>query len=265
MRGLREIDRILRGEATCISNLREKGLAIQLGQVIVAITLLAAFYGVCLGVYGIANRQEPEFRFMAANAVKVPLLFLLTLVVTFPSLYVFNALVGSRLGVLQLGRLMAAALAVLLAVLASFGPIVAFFSITSTSYPFILLLTVAIFLVAGGFGFDFLWRTLVKWTLHAIPPRTVPPPITNRSESVEPPGPGGPEQAEGISPAGGNRAVIRVFGFWIIAFALVGMQMSWVLRPFIGAPESEFAWFRPRQGSFFEAVARSFRVLFFGS
>ena len=34
-----------------------------------------------------------------ASAVKVPALFFLTLAVTFPSLYVFNALVGSRLAV----------------------------------------------------------------------------------------------------------------------------------------------------------------------
>ena len=104
MRGLREIDRILRGEMTSASNLRETGLSLQLGHVILANLLLAAFSGACLGVYGIANRHEPEFRFLIADAVKVPLLFLLTLAVTFPSLYVFNALVGSQLGVAQLGR-----------------------------------------------------------------------------------------------------------------------------------------------------------------
>jgi hypothetical protein len=135
MRGLLEIDRILRGEITSAANLRERGISLQLGHVIFANILLAAFFGMCLGVYGIANRIEPEYRFMVADAIKVPLLFLLTFAVTFPSLYVFNALVGSQLGVVQIERLMAAVLAVLLAVLASFGPIVAFFSITSTSYP----------------------------------------------------------------------------------------------------------------------------------
>ena len=42
----------------------------------------------------------------------MPALFFLTLVVTFPSLYVFNALVGSRLNLLALFRLLVAALAV---------------------------------------------------------------------------------------------------------------------------------------------------------
>jgi hypothetical protein len=265
MRGLREIDRILRGEVTSAANLRQRGLTLQLGQVIFANLLLAAFAGVCLGVFGIANRKDPEFRFMVADAIKVPLLFLVTLVITFPSLYVFNALVGSPLGVLQLGRLMAAALAVLLAVLASFGPIVAFFAITSTSYPFILLLNVAIFMVAGWFGIQFLWRTMVKLTTLTIPSRTIPPRLTQPAERVEPLATHGPEEVERVSPAVPDRAVITVFGLWIVAFAIVGMQVSWVLRPFIGHPDGTFAWFRPRQDSFFEAVARSIHTLFGGS
>jgi hypothetical protein len=264
MRALREIDRILRGEATSASNLRERGLALQLSQVILANIILAAFFGVCLGVFGITNRNEPEIRFMMADAIKVPLLFLLTLAITFPSLYVFNALVGSPLGVAQIARLMAAALAVLLAVLASFGPIVAFFSITSTSYPFILLLTVTVFIVAGGFGIDFLWRTIVKLTFRPTPPR-IATQAANPSEGVEPLITTEPEEVERNTPVIPDRAVIRVFALWIIAFALVGMQMSWVLRPFIGSPESDFTWFRPRQDSFLEAVAKSIRALFFGS
>jgi hypothetical protein len=55
-----------------------------------------------------------------------------------------------------------------------------------------------------------------------------------------------------------------VFRVWLVAFALVGAQMSWVLRPFIGSPTQEFAWFRPRESSFFEAVIRSLRSLFGG-
>jgi hypothetical protein len=157
---------------------------------------------------------------------------------------------------------MAAALAVLVAVLASFGPIVAFFSVTSTSYPFILLLTVAVFFVAGGFGIHFLWRTIVKLTIRIVPARTV---ASGVAPSVEPSGGGGFEVPESSSQAAPDWAVIRVFAFWMVAFALVGMQMSWVLRPFIGSPRSDFTWFRPRQDSFFEAVAKAVHMLFFGS
>ena len=100
-----------------------------------------------------------------AAMIKVPALFYLTLFVTFPSLYVFNALVGSRLSVITLARLMMATLGVTLAVLASFGPIVAFFSVTTNSYPFMLLLNVLMFaLSALWFKFWFcamLWLTLI--------------------------------------------------------------------------------------------------------
>ncbi len=255
MRGLREVDRILRGDATSATDLRERGLMLQLGPVIVTNILLAAFAGLCLGVFGIANRDEPEFRFLLADAVKVPLLFTLSLAITFPSLYVFNALVGSPLGVLQIGRLMAAALAVLVAVLAAFGPVVAFFSVTSTNYHFILLLNVAVFIVAGGFGLDFLWRTMAKLTSRQLPRRPTLQKPAEQSEQVE------PLVADEMHQVVANRSVINVFRLWLLAFALVGTQMSWVLRPFIGSPDRAFAWFRPRESSFFEAVVKSIHSL----
>jgi hypothetical protein len=237
--------------------LREQGLALQLGQVLLANVLLAAFAGLCLGVFGIANREVPEYRFMIADALKVPLLFLLSLAITFPSLYVFNALVGSALNVAQLGRLMAAALAILLAVLAAFGPIVAFFSVTSTSYHFILLLNVAVFVVAGGFGLDFLWRTVSKLTLKPVPLRPVAPRPAEQPARGEAPA----ADTEGLTFLVPDRSTNTVFRIWLIAFALVGTQMSWVLRPFIGSPDQAFTWFRPREASFFEAVFKAIRAL----
>jgi hypothetical protein len=51
---------------------------------------------------------------------------------------------------------------------------------------------------------------------------------------------------------------------WLVVFALVGAQMSWVLRPFIGNPERDFTWFRPRDGSFFQSVWSSLRALLGG-
>jgi hypothetical protein len=46
-----------------------------------------------------------------------------------------------------------------------------------------------------------------------------------------------------------------------VIFGLVGAQMGWVLRPFIGDPGREFEWFRHRQSSFFEAVWGALRQL----
>jgi hypothetical protein len=100
------------------------------------LTLLGMSYGFCMSSYAVL-RDDPQYMQVVASMIKVPLLFFLTLLVTFPSLYVFNALIGSRLSFGSMLQLLIGSQAVLLAVLASFGPIVAFFSVTSTSYYFI--------------------------------------------------------------------------------------------------------------------------------
>jgi hypothetical protein len=255
MRGLRELDRVLRGEATAGPALARDGLSVPVGPLLRVSALLAAGYGVCMGVYGLCARAEPEVRQLLADAVKVPALFLLTLLVTFPSLYVFNALVGSRLGAGELARLMAAAMGVTVAVLAGLGPIVAFFSLTTTSYAFVVLLNVAVFAVAGGFGLAFLLRTLQKLTAPPVPTPPAEVVMVVEGEALPPPPPPPPATDPGVT------AVFRV---WVVVFAVVGAQMSWVLRPFIGSPTEPFTWFRPRESSFVEAVLRSFRALVAG-
>jgi len=260
MQGLRELDRVLRGDAG------RGGTPVSLGPLLAANVVLAALYGVCMGVYGVSGRDVPEYRQMLADAVKVPLLFVLTVLVTFPSLYVFSALVGSRLTAIDLARLLTAALAVLLAVLAAFGPIVGFFSVTTSSYPFVVLLNVAVFALAGVFGLSYFTRTL-----DAMLPKPPPPPRRARPVRPEEPSDATVPVAEvaelpvapvAADPAPPDPAAVRVVvRVWLVAFALVGAQMSWVLRPFIGSPQLDFTWFRPRQSSFFEAVLKSLRML----
>ena len=53
-----------------------------------------------------------------------------------------------------------------------------------------------------------------------------------------------------------------VFRIWTLVFSLVGAQMSWVLRPFIGSPMLGFEWFRARESNFFLAVLGAFQNLF---
>ncbi len=224
MNAFRELDRILRGEP-----LNGAARPLSLSPVIRVLLLLALGYGVCMGSFGLFGRAEPEFRQVVASAVKVPALFGLTLVVTFPSLYVFNTLLGTRLHFTDLARVLTCGMAVLVTVLAALGPIVAFFSATTVNYAFILLLNVSVFTVAGLFGVSFLFRMLAKPT---------------REENT------------------GAANIGTVFYVWLVAFGLVGAQMAWVLRPFVGSPFLAFTWFRPRESSFFEAVLKSLRHLF---
>ncbi len=83
---------------------------------------------------------------------------------SFPSLYVFHALVGSRLSMQSVLRLLVISLTVMLTVLASLGPIVAFFSASTTSYLFMLLLNVVIFAVSGSLGLRYMLTTLQRLT-----------------------------------------------------------------------------------------------------
>ena len=172
-----------------------------------------------------------------ASMVKVPLLFYLTLLVTFPSLYVFNALVGSRLRLGTVVRLLVASLGVMVAVLASLGPIVAFFSVSTASYPFMLLFNVAVYTVAGMLGLAFLLQTLHRLSVLDSQPRSAEPGSLGNGRAA-----GGARSAR--KPRTLSKHVKTVFRLWVIVFALVGAQMGWVLRPFVGNPAMPFAWFR---------------------
>jgi len=324
-RWLESLDKILRGEATRPSHLKQGLEQIPLGGLTLLTGLMGALYGICMGAFAIVNRENPQYMQIVASMIKVPALYLLTLVVTLPSLYVFNALVGSRLQVMGVVRLLVASLAVTLTVLASFGPIVAFFSLTTTSYPFMKLLNVAVFALSGFLGLGFLLQTMNRLTLFGhgeeASGRTPAKPLPTWHEpksgetsagnlpSTSAPNPSGdkpdtnpeePASQQSPTPASASSShpketpttppfsvtitrldsdeprgaldflsstsiqqnVRRVFICWVILFGLVGAQMSWVLRPFIGAPDRTFEWFRARESNFFDAVLRAITDLF---
>lgn len=262
---LRQLDQILRGDATHITSLERGRIEIPVAGVLVVSTLLAIVYGLCIGAYAVIRTARSDtgvthdaMMQMLASAVKFPLLFALTFLVTFPSLYVFNAIVGSRLSVLSVARLLISMIAVMMAVLASLGPILVFFSASTTSYTFMKLLNVVMAGIAGSLGLAFLLRTLGRLVMvqeiamsRAIAPTSecdsqehdpAPQPVTSPLQRIH-------------SPT--DRKAAMVFQIWVVVFSVVGAQMSWVLRPFIGSPDMAFSWFRERDSNFFLDVARS--------
>ena len=277
---IQRLDRLLRGEATNPGALRDGTIDVPLRGLTVVILLLAMFYGACMGSFslfrgfpGTSIWWEERFFQWLATTIKVPLLFLLTLIVTFPSLYVFNAMVGSRLDLRSVFCLLISSLGVNLAVLASLGTIVAFFSVSTKSYHFMVLFNVLTFAVAGFLGLAFLLQTLNRLTLtreSQSPRRSAAEPAPHSAEIVdlaaaelvetENQAELGPlETVEGHVL---GRHVGLVFRCWVVVFGLVGAQMGWVLRPFIGDPSKPFQWFRQRESNFFEAVYESVAALF---
>jgi hypothetical protein len=124
--------------------------------------------------------------------------------------------------------------------MASIGPIVAFFSLTTTSYSFTVLLNVAVGGVAGLLGLKFLLRTL-----HRL--AAVREGIDLQITADAP----GPLDRGTVGP---DRSVLNIFRLWVIVFALVGTQMAWVLSPFVGHPGQPFMLFRPTGSNFFQGV-----------
>jgi len=301
---LLQLDELLRGEATSEERLGTGLLNVSARNLAILVVVLAATYGLCMGSFSLLKEVPPELvgssgriLQMLASMVKVPALFFLTLLVTFPSLYVFNALVGSRLRLLNLLRLLIASLAVNTSVLASLGFIVAFFSISTKSYSFVVLLNVLVFSVSGGLGLMFLLQTMHRMTAYFAGPVPTAEASTLSATALSANDPAtGPTTDETVPTADATplelddatsadataaapiedrtsnelhkvlspldmpegqvfaRHTRTVFRCWLVLFAMVGAQMGWVLRPFIGTPGEPFTLFRQRDSNFFSAV-----------
>lgn len=271
-RWLTHLDDLLRGRRTDPQSLAEDRVLVSAPGFLTLAIILGALYGVFMGLFAVINRSPTEYMQLVASMVKLPALFLLTLLITFPSLYVFNALVGCRLTAASMLRLLVGAIVVNLAVAASFGPILGFFTLSTTSYSFMVVLNVALLGIAGIVGLGFLlrvlrrladWQSAQSWfqqTADASPPQKIAanaPPGIDPSDASSP-----PTRAKLQPPVGGPSdpagMILRV---WLLIYAMVGAQMGWILRPFIGSPNLPFEWFRPRSGNFIEGLAGAIRSL----
>jgi hypothetical protein len=251
---MKELDEVLRGHKADPHLLADGTAHIRIRPLVVASIGLGIIYGLFMGLYAVATRTPPSPAQMMASAVKVPALFFLTLAVTFPSLYVFSALMGVRLGPKDTLRLILVPIAVNLAVLASLGTITGFFTLSTSSYEFMKLLNFFFFALAGAIGLKVLLTMLSRLEEAQMPPVIAPAPEPSQTAGSAPatstPSPSQPVSRE--------RAMARrTFQVWVVIYALVGAQMGWILRPFIGAPELKFEWFRIREANIFIDIART--------
>lgn len=245
---LRDLDALLRGERTTAgdSTGSPAGIALPVGRMVILAVVLGGIYGFFMGWFRAASGKPDGWEQIIASTIKLPLLFLLTLLVTFPSLYVFNCLVGARLGFVAMLRLLVGTIVVNLAIAASLGPILAFFTFSTTSYPFMVLLNVGLLAVAGFVALGFLWSSLQRLAARrdasavATPPQATSPQTLNPTPPPQTPSPG-----------------LGIFYIWVIIYGAVGTQMGWLLRPFIGHPDAVFQIFRPRSGSVLAGIVQA--------
>jgi len=147
---------------------------------------------------------------VAFSAIKVPLLLLATLALSLPSYFVLNTLLGVRSDFAEAWRAVVASQAGLTIILVSLAPITAFWYASSSDYRSAILFNALMFAVAS-FGAQGLLRRAYR-PLIAKDPR--------------------------------HRWLLRM---WIVLYAFVGIQMGWILRPFIGDPGQPVRFFRRGQ------------------
>jgi hypothetical protein len=163
------------------------------------------------------------------SAMKMPMLYVLTMCVCFPIFYILNSLYGPGLRFMQCVRLLIIAVSANAVAISCYIPFSLFFTLSTSKagYPFIILMHVGVLGVAGV-------TSLVVIIL------------TFRSTSA--------------AMCGKVRPFFMLT--WGAIYGFVGTQMSWILRPMIGTWTAPYAAFRPVSGSFIERVWDLIRQLF---
>jgi hypothetical protein len=195
--GLLVIERILRDRQSIWRQIiEERDLRSLTGQMLASSTASLACYGIVLGA---SNGWAQAL----SSMVKLPLLFLATLTICLPTLYLFNLVFGARLSMMQAVTLILVSITVTAVLTLAFAPISLFFLISAHSYSFFKLLNVCILVLTAVVGLRFLTAGMGTLNEHQIELATAamprsPVPVTDTSPST----PIGPQVAEPVAHSG---------------------------------------------------------------
>lgn len=226
-----QIDHLLRNHEEVIAAIQDKSTGSRTtGRCYSIFAVLSAIYGLIMGSFSLMHGYTDGVSYSLAAFVKLPLLFLATLAICLPLLYVLNVLIGARAPFKVVFGLLGGSLAVTSILLASCALILAFFMLSTKNYAFIWLLNVGIFALSGVYGVWFLGKAMRILA-------------------------GSGDDAESLSRGASVQTIIH---WWLITFGIVGTQMAWLMRPFIGSPGVHFTFFRPQDSNFYIALIHSF-------
>jgi hypothetical protein len=178
-----------------------------------------------LAVYGAVLGSTHSLIQALSTAIKLPLLFLATMLICIPTLYIFSVLFGSKQRLHQSMALVLSSITVMAVLMLSFASITLFFMLTTNGYQFFKLLNVFFFMVAGIISMLFLRQGMR---------------VVSTSDGEQ-----------------GRTGRTFVLFFWIWLYAFVGSQMAWTLRPFLGYPSAKFELSRELGGNFYADIFRS--------
>jgi hypothetical protein len=192
---------ILQGPGKFFDEIREGiGLAEKIQASLLASMIFLAIYG---SVLGSGHPLQA-----LSSAIKLPLVFLGSLVACAPMLYIFDLLLGAKRSLNQTSAVLLAALTAMSVLLFSFTPITVAFRLMIGDYQFFNLLNVGIILIAVAIGMVYLLVGLSK--------------------------------SAGIK----NLLINDLFYIgWMILFLVMVSQMAWSLRPFFYYPGGSFLLF----------------------
>ena len=177
----------------------------KLAQLGSLIVVFGVAYGAVMGSFG--GVLGERFWQVVFSAVKVPLLLTATFALSLPSFFVVNTLFGLRSDFLHSIRALLATQAGLTVVLASLAPFTILWYASSSNYRGAIVFNTLMF---GSASFT------AQWLL-----RRFYEPLIRRDRR--------------------HRTLLRA---WLVIYTFVGIQMGWVLRPFIGSPDLAPQFFR---------------------
>lgn len=182
-------------------------------------------------VYGFVTGLSHSWLQAVSTAVKMPLLFLLTLAFTLPALYFFTlALLNIQFSVAQAGVVVLSGIGVTAFLLLGLSPVTLFFVLTSSNYPFFQLLAVVFVAISGFTGLIYVLRGF---------------------SSVV--------QASELTNTALGSSLLRA---WVVLYAFVGAQMTWRLSPLVGDAQQPFYLLQPSRDNFFIDVIHAFQASF---
>lgn len=177
----------------------------RLRQLLAVLFCFGFVYGAVMGSYSVIFGHR--WLQVLYSALKVPLLLMATFGLGLPFYFVLNSLLGLRDDFSQSVRTLVATQAGLTVILASLSPVTLVWYASYEKYHAAILFNAVIF------GLSSVMAQIVLRNLSA--------PLIRK-----------------------NVRHLWLVRSWLIIYAFVGIQMGWVLRPFIGSPDVPTQFFR---------------------
>ena len=181
------------------------------------ILIAGPIYGAFMGSYFLHTSERLLMCLYAA--VKMPLLVLVTAGLCLPAFFVLNTISGLRADFPRALRAILAGQAAFTVTLASLAPLTRFIYLMGLSHRAAILTNAVMFTVATCVAQVILWR----WYRPLC--------ASNKRHGM-------------------------MLWAWIVLYAFVGIQMGWMLRPFVGKPTAPVQFFRsePFSNAYMEVV-----------